>query len=98
MILALLVVPVWLLYKFSDAGTITTSPDSIIVIFMFTLVFCAMLSAFTRAKRHEILAASAGLVVWNSLTVIPSLLFISSTYKLSPNIWLAVGFRLICSY
>ena len=35
-------------------------PGSIVVILMFTLVFCAMLSAFTRAKRHEILAASAG--------------------------------------
>lgn len=58
-ILALLVVPIWLLYRFSQAGTITTSPHSILVIFMFTLVFCSVLSAFTRASRHEIMAASA---------------------------------------
>ncbi|KAL9117343.1 MAG: hypothetical protein Q9187_006120 [Circinaria calcarea] len=60
MILALLIVPIWLLYRFSKAGTITTSPNSILVILMFTLVFCSILSAFTRASRHEIMAASAG--------------------------------------
>ncbi len=62
MILVLLVVPVFLLYRFSVQGTIATSPDTIAVLLVFTLVFSLALSAFTKAKRHEIVAASAGLV------------------------------------
>ena len=59
-VLALLVLPVWLLYRFSIAGTISTSRDPIFVILVFTIVFCAAITAFTEAKRHEIVAASAG--------------------------------------
>ena len=59
-VLALLMVPIWLLYKFSVEGTIATSPDTIGVVLVFTLVFSAALSAFTKARRHEIVAASAG--------------------------------------
>ncbi|CAF9916121.1 MAG: hypothetical protein ALECFALPRED_010525 [Alectoria fallacina] len=59
-VLALLVVPIWLLYKFSIEGTIATSPDTIGVVLVFTLVFSAALTGFTKAKRHEIVAASAG--------------------------------------
>lgn len=59
-VLALLMVPIWLLYRFSVEGTIATSPDTISVVLVFTLVFSAALSAFTKAKRHEIVAASAG--------------------------------------
>ena len=59
-VLILLVVPIWLLYRFSVAGTIATSPDTIAVVCVFTLVFSAALSGFTKAKRHEIVAASAG--------------------------------------
>lgn len=60
MVLTLLVVPIWLLYKFSVEGTIATSPDTVALVVVFTLVFSAALTGFTKAKRHEILAASAG--------------------------------------
>ena len=59
-VLALLVVPVWLLYRLSIEGRIATSPDTIGVVLVFTLVFSAALTGFTKAKRHEIVAASAG--------------------------------------
>ncbi|KAL2055848.1 hypothetical protein ABVK25_004092 [Lepraria finkii] len=59
-ILVLLMVPIWLLYKLSVEGTIATSPKTIGVILVPTLMFSAVLSAFTKAKRHELLAASAG--------------------------------------
>ncbi|KAM0804429.1 hypothetical protein BDR22DRAFT_885685 [Usnea florida] len=59
-ILVLLIAPVWLLYKFAIAGKIATSSDTIGVILAFTLMFSVVLSAFTRAKRHELVAASAG--------------------------------------
>ncbi|MCJ1265290.1 hypothetical protein MMC22_005165 [Lobaria immixta] len=59
-ILILLIVPIWLLYRFSITGSLATSPDTIAVILVFTLFFSVVLSTFTKAKRHEILAASAG--------------------------------------
>ncbi|CAD6580764.1 MAG: hypothetical protein ASARMPRED_000322 [Alectoria sarmentosa] len=59
-VLALLMVPIWLLYRLSVKGTIATSHDTIGVVLVFTLVFSAALSAFTKARRHEIVAASAG--------------------------------------
>lgn len=58
-VLALLMVPIWLLYRFSVDGTIAESPDTIAVVLVFTLVFSGALSAFTKARRHEIVAASA---------------------------------------
>ena len=61
-ILVLLIVPIWLLYRFSIMDTIGTSADTICVILFFTLIFSALLSGFTKAKRHEVLAASAGSV------------------------------------
>lgn len=60
LILVLLIVPIWLLYKLSVAGIIATSPDTIAIVLLFTLIVSAILSAFTKAKRQEILAASAG--------------------------------------
>ena len=59
MILVLLIVPIWLLYKLSLKGTIATDPRTIGVIIVPTLVFAAFLSAVTKAQRHELLAASA---------------------------------------
>ena len=59
-ILLLLIVPIGILYKFSIARIVATSPAPIGVIFGFTLIFTAVLSIFTKAKRHELLAASAG--------------------------------------
>ena len=58
-VLALLMVPIWLLYRLSVRGSIATSHDTIGVVLVFTLVFSAALSAFTKAKRHEIVAGSA---------------------------------------
>lgn len=60
MVLTLVVVPIWLLYRFSVQGTIATSPDTVALVVVFTLVFSAALTGFTKAKRHEIVAASAG--------------------------------------
>jgi hypothetical protein len=60
-ILLLLVVPIWLLYHLSV--TLATSDSNVVVIgilLVSTLVFSAVLSLFTKARRHEILAASAG--------------------------------------
>ena len=58
-ILVLLAVPVWMLYRLSVAGTIATSPNTMILVVVFTLLFSAAIPLFTRARRHEILAASA---------------------------------------
>ncbi len=60
MILILLMVPIWVLYHLAITGTIATSPKTISVIIVPTLVFATVISAFTSAKRHELLAASAG--------------------------------------
>ncbi|KAL8933828.1 MAG: hypothetical protein Q9216_006195 [Gyalolechia sp. 2 TL-2023] len=59
-ILILLMVPIWLLYHSAVHGNITRTTDTIVLILAFTLIFSAVLSAFTKAKRHEIVAASAG--------------------------------------
>ncbi|KAK0516460.1 hypothetical protein JMJ35_001063 [Cladonia borealis] len=59
-ILVLLIVPIWLLYRLSLKGAIATDPRTIGVIIVPTLIFSAVLSAVTKAKRHELLAASAG--------------------------------------
>ena len=59
-VLALLMVPVWLLYRFSVQGVISKTPDIIVLILTFTVIFSAALLAFTKAKRHEIFVASVG--------------------------------------
>ncbi|KAL8803978.1 MAG: hypothetical protein Q9182_002850 [Xanthomendoza sp. 2 TL-2023] len=60
LILILLMTPIWLLYKSSVHGTIGKTSDTIVLILAFTLIFSAALSALTKAKRHEIIAASPG--------------------------------------
>lgn len=61
MMLVLLVVPIFVLYHLVDSmGTQRTDAICIGVLLVFTLAFSAVLSLFTRAKRHEILAAAAG--------------------------------------
>ncbi|KAL8949759.1 MAG: hypothetical protein Q9222_004158 [Ikaeria aurantiellina] len=60
LILFLLMVPIWLLYNAAVHNTIGKTSDTIVLILAFTLIFSAALSAFTKAKRHEIVAASAG--------------------------------------
>ncbi|KAL8821018.1 MAG: hypothetical protein Q9191_007397 [Dirinaria sp. TL-2023a] len=60
-ILLLLVIPIWLLYHLSV--TLDTNRSNIVcmgVLLVATLAFSAVLSLFTKARRHEILAASAG--------------------------------------
>ncbi|KAL8950188.1 MAG: hypothetical protein Q9222_003766 [Ikaeria aurantiellina] len=60
-IVTLLVVPIWLLYHFSVTWDSNKSNLVCIgVLLVSTLVFSAVLSLFTKARRHEVLAASAG--------------------------------------
>lgn len=60
-IVLLLVVPIWLLYHLSVTLSIQRSNIVCIgVLLVSTLIFSAVLSLFTKARRHEILAASAG--------------------------------------
>jgi len=60
MILMLLIVPVYILYHLVEkTGNKTTDAKCIGTLLIFTLLFSAALSLFTRAKRHEILGAAA---------------------------------------
>jgi len=60
-LLSLLVLPIFILYRLTESH-----PDekaytvSIGVLLVFMLAFSAVLSLFTKAKRHEIFAAAAG--------------------------------------
>ncbi|KAH0561985.1 hypothetical protein GP486_003314, partial [Trichoglossum hirsutum] len=59
-IMALLVIPIYALFKLcmnAPPGKVPVLAIGVLLVFM--LVFSAVLSAFTRAKRHEILGASA---------------------------------------
>lgn len=60
MILAQLLVPIYILYRLSNS-ILNEKLVAIHVgiVLVFTLVFSAILSMFTRAKRHEISGASA---------------------------------------
>ena len=59
-ILALLIIPIYLLYQLvAEIGTSRSYTICIGVLLVFTLAFSAVLSLFTRARRHEILAAAA---------------------------------------
>lgn len=62
-VLALLVIPVYLLWHFTRV--IPSGRDTGIIIgilLIFTLIFSGALSLLTRAKRHEILASAAAYV------------------------------------
>ena len=59
-VLGLLAVPIWLLHSLSATDSINTNPTAIILVVAFTLLFAAAISFFTKAKRHETLAAAAG--------------------------------------
>ena len=66
-IIALLVIPIYLLYSLAKASKEAEEQSlhqdrtaiSMGILLMFTLLFSAILSLFTRAKRHEILGAAA---------------------------------------
>ena len=60
-ILALLVTPIYILnHLVNQIGPDRAYTVSIGTLLIFTLAFSAVLSLFTNAKRHEILAAAAG--------------------------------------
>lgn len=63
MILFLLIVPIYLLYHLvsQDDGRLDGRNNAICIglLLVFTLAFSAIMSLFTRAKRHEILGAAA---------------------------------------
>ena len=56
----LLIIPVYLLWRLAVQDMISTSPETLSLLVLFTLFFSAIVSMFTRARRHEVLAASAG--------------------------------------
>lgn len=66
MIVALLIVPIYLLYNLvkDKQGTLDAHSTGICIgiLLVCTLLFSAVLSLFTRAKRHEILGAAAAYV------------------------------------
>jgi hypothetical protein len=66
MITALLIVPIYLLYSLvkDEDGKLDghTAGICITILLVCTLLFSAVLSLFTRAKRHEILGAAAAYV------------------------------------
>jgi hypothetical protein len=60
MILILLIGPIYLLYHLvTTVKSSRTDADCMGVLLVATLAFSAVLSVFTRAKRHEILASAA---------------------------------------
>ena len=60
MILLLLIVPIYLLWHLSlQLQTGYIAAVTVGVILVFTLIFSGVLSFFTRARRHEILASAA---------------------------------------
>ena len=67
MVIALLIIPIYLLYRLAKASREADEQSldqdrtaiSMGILLVFTLVFSAILSLFTRAKRHEILGAAA---------------------------------------
>lgn len=60
-ILGLLVAPIYVLYHLTNGATINGHTTAICIgtLLIFTLAFSAVALFFTRAKRHEILAAAA---------------------------------------
>jgi hypothetical protein len=60
MVLILLVLPVYALYRASGVVESTKSKAVCIgILLVATLLFSAVLSLFTKARRHEILGAAA---------------------------------------
>ena len=63
MILFLLILPIYVLWhlagQLEGGNHPSASAETIGVLLVFTLIFSAVLSLFTRARRHEILGAAA---------------------------------------
>lgn len=58
-IVVLLVLPVVAMFKLSCLRSQKSSVTSLGVLMVFTLLFSAVMSVLTKARRHEIFAASA---------------------------------------
>ncbi|KAI8938543.1 hypothetical protein NX059_004429 [Plenodomus lindquistii] len=58
-IFMLLVLPVVLMYKMTSVGDRKSTFDAVGILVVFTMLFCAAMSLLTKAKRHELFAASA---------------------------------------
>ncbi|KAH9869038.1 hypothetical protein J1614_008115 [Plenodomus biglobosus] len=58
-IFILLVLPVVALYELTSVGKRTSTFDAVGILVVFTMLFCAAMSLLTKAKRHELFAASA---------------------------------------
>ena len=55
----LLVLPVVVMYEMSDIGKRASAFEAIGILIIFTLLFGMAMSTLTKAKRHELFAASA---------------------------------------
>jgi ABC-type transport system involved in cytochrome bd biosynthesis fused ATPase/permease subunit len=58
-IFILLVLPVVAMYKLTSLGNRNSTFDAVGILVVFTLLFSAAMSLLTKAKRHELFAASA---------------------------------------
>ena len=58
-IFILLVLPVVAMYEITSVGNHKTTFDAVGILVVFTLLFSAAMSLLTKAKRHELFAASA---------------------------------------
>jgi len=59
MIFILLVLPVVAMYQLTSIGDRNSTFDAVGILVVFTLLFSAAMSLVTKAKRHELFAASA---------------------------------------
>lgn len=58
-IFVLLIMPVVAMYKLTSIGNRNSTIDAVGLLVVFTLLFSAAMSLLTKAKRHELFAASA---------------------------------------
>ena len=58
-IFVLLILPVVAMYKLTSVGNRNSTIDAVGLLVIFTLLFSASMSLLTKAKRHELFAASA---------------------------------------
>jgi len=58
-VLILLIIPIISLYKVTSAGRSTATIDAMGILVVFVLLFSVTMGLVTKAKRHELFAASA---------------------------------------
>lgn len=59
LIILLLITPIFVLYEIVREPSQQMHLVSIVVLMLFTVVFAGVLATFTRAKRHEVFAATS---------------------------------------